>query len=840
MIGAVRFITNDNCKVLLYPVGTHGHIDWTIEHVSCLGKGFITYDAEPDYDQPNAITIAKGLDSKYVLRLVETKRYMLRLERNDGETINLPHFQNQENKFLKCDKDKDSLSFQFINYLGRSKLYFGNSDDSFVLSFEVVPDKMDYEDDYIVLTEALAEFCSSMLLEYTGATSNVYSQSVDEQTTLLEQFIFLRQFCYAQNLQMLFEAVKRNPDRVLEQTEEYKPLGMGRPSKKFYTNPFSYSRNWARLQNRVTGQVKYIPQEVAVARKYDSLDTPANRFIKFALQKFDAVCTALIGKLDKESQSKQAECYNEAKSIHSQLDNIFRDSFFVDIGDLDIMPQNNQVLQKREGYSQIFSACAMIDLALQLNWKGKDAAYEGESKNVALLYEYWLFFELFKIIKSINGCEMVKTEEPSFLTVNDGLTISLEQGKNSCQSFEIKNLGVKINLYYNRTFKWKDFKTTCYEGSYSRPFRPDYTLAIFPNTFHKGGFNGEVEAVKCGTVSYVHFDAKYRITDLTALIGKKSDDSDMEEELAEDKSGSVINTYKRGDLLKMHTYNDAIRRTVGSFVLYPGSYDSLNKDEHRFELYDEILPGVGAFAIKPSNAAQGESELKSFILALIESRAADNTRLYRMNHYTEMVIKEPALTTINKETDITNFDKTPTVIESTDSADVKYDKLCALGYIRSGNENDYYYFLKEKGLLKNGSVFLFYFYAIKDKQVYSHHKDIFNTSYFRFYKNRISDNDTYVLEPVLCSVIPNENNLKYELVSKTDLVKKLKGLGYVTDEKKHHADFYYVLNVRVINDNYKTDEFKTSFINSKNGNDTFSPHTPKVILMRDLSGSDEQ
>lgn len=837
MIGAIRFITNDNCKVFLYPVGTHGYIDWNAEHVSCLGNDFVTYEAKPGYDQPNAITIAKSLDDEYVLRLVETKRYMLRLERNDGETISLPHFQNQENKFLKCDKDKDSLSFQFINYLGRSKLYFGNSDDSVVLSFEVVPDKMDYEDDYIVLTEALAEFCSNLLLEYTGATSNVYSQSVDEQTTLLEQFIFLRQFCYAQNLQMLFEAVKRNPDRFLKQTEEYKPLGMGRPSKKFYTNPFSYSRNWARLQNSVTGQVKYMPQEVAVARKYDSLDTPANRFIKFALQKFYAVCTALTEKLDKDSQSKQAECYNEAKAIHSQLDNIFRDSFFVDIGDLDIMPQNNQVLQKREGYSQIFSACAMIDLALQLDWKGKDEAYEGESKNVALLYEYWLFFELFKIIKSIDGCEMVKTEETSFLTVNDGLTISLEQGKESCQSFAIKKLGVKINLYYNRTFKWKDFKTTKYEGSYSRPFRPDYTLAIYPDTYNKFGFNGEAEAVKCGAVSYVHFDAKYRITDLTALIGKKADDSDVEEELAEDKSGSVVNTYKRGDLLKMHTYNDAIRRTVGSYVLYPGSYDPSQKDKNRFELYDEILPGVGAFAIKPSIATQGENELKTFLLKLIESRAAHNTRLYRMNHYTETVIKEPKITTINEEPKKTCFANTLSVKGNNELVDIQNDKLCAIGYIRAGNENDYYHFLKEKGLFKNGSEFLFYFYAIKDKQVYSHHKDIFNTSYFRFYKNRISDNDTYVLEPVLCSVISDEN----ELVSKADLVKKLKNeTGYETEEKNHHADFYYVLKVKVINDNYKTDEFKTSFINTKNGNDTFSPHTPKVMLMSDLAGSDQQ
>ncbi len=60
---------------------------------------------------------------------------------------------------------------------------------------------------------------------------------------------------------------------------------------------------------------------------------------------------------------------------------------FDDIGRLEILPQNNQVLQKRRGYYEIFSAFLMVDLALQLDWKGKDSIYDGESKNVALLYE---------------------------------------------------------------------------------------------------------------------------------------------------------------------------------------------------------------------------------------------------------------------------------------------------------------------------------------------------------------------------------------------------------------------------------------------------------------------
>lgn len=808
MIGSIRIKISEKCKAKIYLAGTYNYINWDIENVSGLGEQFVAYEFKEEFCQQPAIIIDRGLDDEYILRLVETKRYILKMECDKGEPLNLPRFQNEENRFLKCDRDEDSVAFQFINYLGRSKIFFNCSSCTKTLQFEVVPDKMNYEDDYISLTEALAEVCSSLLLEYSGLTSNVYSQSEEEPKTLLEQFVFLRQFCYGQNLQGLFEFIKRNPDRILAQEEEFKPVGVGKPSGKFYTNPFSYSRRWISITGDA-GTKSYMPQEIAITRKYDSLDTPANRFIKYALQKFDSVCVALIRVLDTDSQSKQTECVEEAKAIHKIIDNIFRDSFFDEVGSFDIMPQNNQVLQKREGYFQIFSAYAMLDLALQLDWKGKDNVYEGESKNVALLYEYWLFFELYKIIKSIDGCELINTRENPFLLTDNGITVSLEEGKKSCQSFWIKKYDVKVNLYYNRTFSKTEFQTTKYEGSYSRPFRPDYTLAIFPAFYTKGGYNGEEEAVRSGAVSYIHFDAKYRISDLTTLIGKNSEFMENEEELAEDKAGAVINTYKRGDLLKMHAYNDAIRRTIGSYVLYPGSYDTEHQGNETFCLYDEILPGVGAFAIRPSSGALGESELREFIVSLIESGERNNSRLNRLKYYMEMVLGEPS---VYREWKVNN---SPVLLKKGD--------MCVIGYIRADSDDDYYYYLKENGLLRTGSEFPFYFYAIKGKDVYSHHKDVFKATDFRFYKNHIRETGTYKLEPVLCKIVSNE------LISKTELVGKLRKMGYNTDEKKHHADFYYVLTVRVEDESYSYDEFKISEINLQNGNDTFSPHSPKVI-----------
>ena len=807
MIGAICLRLNEKCRAKLYPVGTYSRIDWNTECSTELGDEFVGYKFIEDSGQQPIISIAQSLDGEYILRLTETKRYVIKMENDDSVEQDLPCLQNEGNKFLKCDKDRDSVTFQFINYLGKSKIHFNETD--ITLSFEVIPDKMNYEEDYIRLTEALAEVCSELLLDYSGSTSNVYRQSETSKKTLLEQFIFLRKFCYGENLQGLIEAIKRNPDRVLDQEEELKPIGSGRPSKKFFQSPFLYSRGWVNLAKQNTEGEIYIPQMVSITRKFDRLNTPANRFVKFALHKFDSICVDLVQVLEADGQAMQAECIEEAKAIHKIIENIFRDSFFDEVGTLDIMPQNNQILQKREGYSQIFAAYTMLDLALQLDWKGKDEVYEGESKNVALLYEYWLFFELYKIVKSIEGCIAVETKEDPFLLLEDGITISLKEGKQSCQAFEIKKYGVKINLYYNRTFSKTEFKTTKYEGSYSRPFRPDYTLAIFPVSFGKGKCNGEEEAIVSGAVSYIHFDAKYRISDLTSLIGDNKE-SELDEGLIDDKIEAVVNTYKRGDLLKMHTYNDAIRRTIGSYVLYPGSYNRNSASNAIFSLYDEVLPGVGAFSIKPSIDALGEKELKSFIVSLIECKEANNSRLNRMKYYTEMILSEPSIFRGQS----VKFESEP----------LKRGDMYVMGYIRSDSKKDYYYFLKENDFLHIGSEFLFYFYAIKGKDVYSHHKDIFRATHFRFYINQIYENNTYVLEPIVCKIVSNE------LISKSELVNNLRNMGFETDENRHHADFYYVLKVKVEAEDYQREKMKISEVNNKNGNDTFSPHSPKVMF----------
>ena len=821
MTAAIKFRVNNEYDALIYPVGKFNEIDWENEEECTLGSDYRVCGWKNPSEKSNPLCVVEGLNGENILRLVETRNYIAKIRCSQGHHIEqglhveLPSLQNEGNKSLKCSKDENSVTFQFVNYLGISRISFKNGNGYKVLPFEVVPDKMDFEDDYIEMTKSLAEHCAELLLDYSGSTSNLFTLSDDSAQSLLEQFIFLRQFCYSENLEGLFAAVKRNPDRILIESDEFRPLGCGMPSKNVYTHPFSYAKGWNRYQSRSSCHAFFLPSEVAVTHKEDSLDTPANRFLKFALEKFNFICEMLVLALDSDKADQQTECRLEAVHIHHMIDDILQDSFFDDIGPLEIMPQNNQVLEKREGYSQILSAYCMIDLALQLDWRGKDSVYEGESKNVALLYEYWLFFELFKVVKALPKCEMGKDEQNPFISVkHDRLIISLKEGKESCQPFVIHDKGIKINLYYNRTFSPAEFRTTRYEGSYSRPFRPDYTLAVFPEQYCHRGRNGEREAVLDGAVSYIHFDAKYRATALASFINKIETPEEEKHDLDEEKKEEIVNTYKRGDLLKMHTYNDAIRRTIGSYVLYPG--DASQKG-HVFQLYDEILPGVGAFALKPGIQKEGEEVLGDFILKLINQKVERSSRLNRMKYYSNMVIEEPSSGyALHNEHQI-NETRT----------DEPERNLCVIGYLKAG----YYCSLTKNGLLTNGREFLFYYYAIRGNVVYTHHHDIAKAGFFRFYKNNINKDNMYKIEPVLCRIVSSG------LVSKADLVNQLNSQGYSTTVDNHHADFYYILKVRVMNDNCPSVSLAMDNVNSVNGNDSISPHSPKVLHSDRLIGN---
>ena len=75
----------------------------------------------------------------------------------------------------------------------------------------------------------------------------------------------------------------------------------------------------------------------------------------------------------------------------------------------------------------------------------------------------------------------------------------------------------------------------------------------------------------------------------------------------------------------------------------------------------------------------------------------------------------------------------------------------------------------------------------------------------------------------MCRIISSE------LVSRKALTEKLAEIGYITAESDHKADYYYIMKVKVIDDDFGKEELGIRDVNKLYGNDSFSPTSPKIM-----------
>ena len=113
--------------------------------------------------------------------------------------------------------------------------------------------------------------------------------------------------------------------------------------------------------------------------------------------------------------------------------------------------------------------------------------------------------------------------------------------------------------------------------------RPDCSLHITPRT----GLPSQLGPDQLDI--WIHFDAKYKVERIRQDLEPDLDSAEEEKSAADHEASETVKATKREDLLKMHAYRDAIRRTAGAYVLYPGDEDLQVREYH------ELLPGLGAF-----------------------------------------------------------------------------------------------------------------------------------------------------------------------------------------------------------------------------------------------------
>lgn len=80
MIAALSYRINKNCIAKIYQVGTYAYIDWENYNESCeLGVDYSTYDFKKE-GRKSVLKIERGMNEVPVLRLTETKQYIVKIE----------------------------------------------------------------------------------------------------------------------------------------------------------------------------------------------------------------------------------------------------------------------------------------------------------------------------------------------------------------------------------------------------------------------------------------------------------------------------------------------------------------------------------------------------------------------------------------------------------------------------------------------------------------------------------------------------------------------------------------------------------------------------------------
>jgi predicted component of viral defense system (DUF524 family) len=479
-------------------------------------------------------------------------------------------------------------------------------------SFEVRSRKMDYLNHYQqMLADVTKAFVEAAMLRFSPASHSFQVDSSAPARMLYQRFVFLQHALLDGGLSEAFDHIIRQPHvRWRSEPTSASPARGIRPSS---TLAASIARPGARIGWDDGGGVDTLPREMQTTLEEATVDNIENRFVAFALDEWIAIAQRLHDALEAEQATSMVVQRGlfETDQMIRRLE-VVRNSYpFIDVGHLARMPEANQVLQRKSGYREIYRAFVQADLAAQLTWEGGEDVYGAGKRNIAALYEYWVFLEIARLVggycrKPFDIHSLIRDDEIR------GPYIEWRSGDAASLTAVADRRGVvlELELYYNRTFPADD------EGAWSRPMRPDCSLRVTAARTYDLAI----------PPTWIHFDAKYRVEVLQELLGGK-DVAAQKAELCDERERGIS---KRSDLLKMHAYRDAIRNSSAAYVIYPGDQNE------RLQTYpEEVLPGLGAFRLCPRKNDEpiGSADLKMFIEEVLDHLASRVTRHERARYW---------------------------------------------------------------------------------------------------------------------------------------------------------------------------------------------------------------
>lgn len=451
----------------------------------------------------------------------------------------------------------------FRNFVGQFDLFGVNiTVRSFKISQECYEDMLEYI--CKKMTELPFSFNNPSFEAVDINTSN--STTIMYHTYLILRYIILGS---ETNLNGAFENIFKNPARRMKgetfdcdvwdikgfRIETMNSI-IAQPDKWCVLNETNRLCDTELSRKLSTGKESFFfPTNVIGKNVVSTLDTPENRFTKYFLKICDDLLYFFKNRLANIKMLNRQSVINDLKYMVEIIETLQIQPFFDEISCFSNIPNNSTILQKRNGYKEVFGFYNLLQCSLTIPFLEQEAKLLIENKDIAELYEIWAYFKLLEIIEDTLGIPPTRAD----IFNEDDFKASLKQSV----FVEFLYKGIEIRVWYNKTFGSR-------KGSYSLPLRPDIVIET-----PKG--------------KYI-FDAKFKLE----LINW--------EDIEEEKEF----TFKNGDIYKMHTYKDAISNVKLACILYP------NKDNTRDKFFWENefnCTGVGAFSLLPGVEPVGLKKL---------------------------------------------------------------------------------------------------------------------------------------------------------------------------------------------------------------------------------------
>ena len=288
----------------------------------------------------------------------------------------------------------------------------------------------------------LSQYALGLIFESNSPLYQEFEIDYKNKTTYYEDFMFLEYLFRPENLPSIFEYLSKNLYSKLEECDEVVPTSFAsnigdKELINILNNPDKLQKTNSdiKLASYLGG---FLPIEVGEVDYNDSIDVAENRFFKYFLE----LVRDLIEKL--LDNSKEGYIKDKLTFFNEEIVYYLSNKLFGDIGTLDYIPFNSQVLQKREGYRDIFQFFLMFEFSFKLSWDELNNQFKGFEKKLSELYEYWCYF---KILKVLNEMSISKVDFEDVFEINkNNWSMDIKRGHKSIKKFKLNLFDQDIRL----------------------------------------------------------------------------------------------------------------------------------------------------------------------------------------------------------------------------------------------------------------------------------------------------------------------------------------------------------------------------------------------------------